>query len=143
MHFELVNIKIIRSNCKDIKELFDPNFDSKSINLSRGAYIRYEKDILIIFLKFIFDLNIKGNQEVLGEFDFSFTFGVDNLDVLRSNLDDYKNFETTVVGLAYGTARGIIFSETLGFTLNNLYLGPLYPSEVNNLIKNRQNYNEE
>ena len=78
-------------------------------------------------------------EDISGECKIEFTFDVDNIEeyfigneskVSEGGFGTDASFVYTLVGLSFSTARGIIFSRSLGTMLDGLLLPVIAPKEL-------------
>jgi len=130
MKFRLEDIKVLRSEVRDHPIVFSDEFDSKNIILDFELKFHYEDNYVQNFSHFQYDLKQKEKNIMLCHFDLVYTFGVPDLQKVLKNFNEKKLLHLNMIAMSYSTSRGIIFSETKGFVINDFYLSPVSPNKL-------------
>jgi len=125
--FKLEDIKLLRSEVRDHPVVFSENFDLEDIQIEFDFKFNYSDNFLQNFMHFNFEIDVNEKLVSLGHFDIIFTFKVDDLQGLLTDEEAKKILHLNIISLAYSTSRGILFSESKGFTINEIYLNPISP----------------
>lgn len=127
--FKLEDIKLLRSEVRDHPIVFSENFNPKDIQIEVESKFNYYDKYLQNFMHFKFNLEVSGNDISLGHFNIIYTFEVDRLEDVLKDKKSKEMLHLNIISLAYSTSRGILFSETKGYAINDIYLGPISPRE--------------
>jgi len=131
IQFNLEDIKILRSDCRDHPIVFKESFNFNNLSLDIGANFNFTDEFAQVFMHFQFDYEEHEIDTItLSHFDIAYTFEVNELKEVISNEESLKFLQLAMLGIAYSTSRGIIFSETKGFAINEFYLGPITANKL-------------
>jgi len=128
--FNLENIKLLRSEVRDHPKVYEQDFNLEQIQIDTETKFNYYDDYIQNFLHFKFELNDQKKTIVLGHFDIIFTFEVNDLKTIINKSDTKEILLLNILSIAYSTSRGILFSETKGFALNEVYLNLIAPNKL-------------
>ncbi len=128
--FKLEDIKLLRSEVRDHPVVFSEKFELEDIQIEFDFKFNYSDNFLQNFMHFNFDFDVNGKLVSLGHFDIIFTFKVDDLQGLLTDDEAKKILHLNIISLAYSTSRGILFSESKGFAINEIYLNPISPMKL-------------
>lgn len=128
--FKLEDIKILRSEVRDHPLVFSDTFKLEDIQIEVESKFNYSDNYLQAFMHFKFDIQEEVKHITLGHFDIIYTFQVDSLKGLLEDEKAKKLLHLNVIAVSYSTSRGILFSETKGFALNEIYLNPISPNKL-------------
>jgi len=128
--FNLENIKLLRSEVRDHPKVYEQDFNLEQIQIDTETKFNYYDDYIQNFLHFKFELNDQKKTIVLGHFDIIFTFEVNDLKTIINKSDTKEILLLNILSIAYSTSRGILFSETKGFALNEVYLNLIAPKKL-------------
>ena len=120
--FKIEKINVLRSEVRDHPIVLNENFSFEN---------NIELQISTNFIHFQFDaIATDLNKITLAHFDFTYTYFVKDLQV-NINDDEYKKLlNISLLSVTYSTSRGIIFSKTMGFAINELYIAPINPNKL-------------
>jgi len=130
----LADIKILRSGVRDHPIVFSEEFSLKDVILDVESKFIYRENYVQFFSHFHFELKQNDNNIVLGHFDIVYTFDVPNLKEILQDPDLKKALQLNILALSYSTSRGIIYCETKGYAINEIYLDITSPNELYNSI---------
>ena len=108
--FKIEKINVLRSEVRDHPIVLNENFS-------------FENNIEFFVFR---------NKAIVSvaHFDFTYTYFVKDLQV-NINDDEYKKLlNISLLSVTYSTSRGIIFSKTMGFAINELYIAPINPNKL-------------
>jgi len=128
--FKLEDIKILRSEVRDHPIVFSENFKLEDVQIEVESKFNYSDKYLQNFMHFKFDIEEHEKNISLGHFDIIYTFEVDALEEILKDEGSKKLLHLNIISVAYSTSRGILFSETKGYALNDIYLSPISPSKL-------------
>src|SRR5690606_8055962 len=118
------DIKLLRSEVRDHHIVFSDKFKLEDIKIEVESKFSYSDNYLQIFMHFQFDIKESEKSISLGHFDIIYTFEVDELKGVMEDEEAKKLLHLNIISLAYSTSRGILYSETKGYALNDVYLSP-------------------
>lgn len=137
----VLNIKTLKGNIEAPSESEVTEIASYRYTHSVGTGINEEEKLVGIQLTVEIETMNK-NEELLaikGSYTHEFTFWVENLDdFIDVNEDEQKDksidldplMGATLIGIAYSTIRGIVFTRTQGTSLNAIILPVIDPKEL-------------
>jgi len=130
----LADIKILRSGVRDHPIVFNEEFSLKDVILDVESKFIYRENYVQFFSHFHYELKHNDNNIALGHFDIVYTFDVPNLQEILQDPDLKKALQLNILALSYSTSRGIIYCETKGYAINEIYLDITSPNELYNSI---------
>lgn len=130
MKFRLEDIKVLRSEVRDHPVVFSEEFSFKNIILDVELKFHHQENYVQNFTHFQYDLKQKEKNIMLGHFDIVYTFEVPDLQKILEDSKAKEVLHLNMIAMSYSTSRGIIFSETKGFAINDLYLSPVSPNKL-------------
>ncbi|MFT6337385.1 MAG: hypothetical protein ACJATI_004148 [Halioglobus sp.] len=130
LKFNLEDIKLLRSEVRDHPIVFSEAFEPGDILIEIESKFNYSDNYLQNFMHFKFEIEEKDQTIVLGHFDIIYTFEVDSLQEILIDDEAKKILHLNIISVAYSTSRGVLFSETKGFALNDIYLSPISPMKL-------------
>lgn len=131
----LFSINIFKANLETSDAYLDNPEKSSSFEFNLGHHIAQNYDQNRSRYRLFFLLNaLNASGESLGvkvEYGIEFHFEIDNYrDFVKKSKDDLQieiNLAATLLGLAYSTARGIIFERTRGTFFDGVVLPVIDP----------------
>ena len=139
INFAIISIKELEFHYKDPTEsISDFNPDKNKLEAKINVNYRWniEKNLfgVVIDLFYVMKDKKKTNKELL-KLTFITEFFIENLKeifIVRSNTDFDINerFESTLVGLAISTGRGILVEKTSGTVFNGLIFPVINPMDL-------------
>jgi len=140
--FKLEDIKLLRSEVRDHPIVFSENFNLEDVQIEVDFKFNSYDNYLQNFMHFKFSLADSGKDITLGHFDIIYTFEVDSLEDILKEKESKEILHLNIISLAYSTSRGILFCETKGYAIHEIYLGPIsarkfYESHMNELTKEK------
>ena len=128
--FKLEDIKLLRSEVRDHPIVFSEEFELENIQIEIESKFNYSDSFLQNFMHFKFEIEDNKKLVTLGHFDIIFSFEVHNLQDILTEDEAKKTLHLNIISVAYSTSRGILYSETKGFAINEIYLSPISPLEL-------------
>jgi hypothetical protein len=136
--FQTGKIKMIQAVCLDysIHNSIIEEIKGFSYEYKTETSADEENKYVFVHLKIDIQADLKEKKTTAGSFEFGFTFEVENLNELiteiegKQSLDDTLHF--SVMGIAFSTARGIIITRGAGTILNDAYLPVVNPATLLN-----------
>lgn len=139
INFAILSIKELEFNYKNPVESisdFSPDKNPLEAKINVNYKWNIEKNLfgVVIDFSYVTKDKKKANKELL-KLSFITEFFIENLKdifIVRSNTDFDINerFESTLVGLAISTGRGILFEKTSGTIFNNFIFPIINPMEL-------------
>lgn len=129
-----IGIKSIKEICFSQVQIEDTSISDSDLQFSFGFSLNLNKDAqtmdVIVGVRYLY----KGN--VVLECQYSIIFHIVGFDQVVSICDDNKNFKAsddfiaTLLGVGFGTLRGIVVVKTAGTLLNNHPIPIVNPSKI-------------
>ncbi|MBL0237554.1 MAG: hypothetical protein IPQ02_13320 [Saprospiraceae bacterium] len=138
--FKIEKINVLRSEVRDHPVVLNENFSfDNNIELQISTKFNYDDNLALNFIHFQFDaIATDLNKITLAHFDFTYTYFVKDLQA-NINDDEYKRLlNISLLSVTYSTSRGIIFSKTMGFAINELYIAPVNPNKLYESLLNEK-----
>ncbi len=127
---KLEDIKLLRSEVRDHPAVFSEEFELENIQIKIESKFNYSDNYLQNLMHFKFEIEEKNKRVSLGHFDIIYTFEVENLQDILTDDEAKKTLHLNIISVAYSTSRGVLFSETKGFVINEFYLSPISPMKL-------------
>jgi hypothetical protein len=131
----IVSIKVLKSNIQIDKS---NTYEHVGFQMKMGKEVGYNFEEKMCNVELLFEFDAIGNNEKLLDninvvFTIDFHFKIENMDECISKTDEQINIDPTMpahlVGMAYSTARGIIYERLANTPLNGLILPVINPYE--------------
>ncbi|SRR6056297_2346108 len=139
INFALISIKELGFAYKNPREII-PDFTPEKNPLEVKVNVNYrwnlEKNLFGVVIDLFYLIKDKNNKKVeLVKLSFISEFFIENLKeifIVRTNndFDMDEKFESTLVGLAISTGRGILYEKTAGTVFNNFIFPVVNPMEL-------------
>lgn len=130
LEFKLEDIKILRSEVRDHPIVFNEEFSFEKLSMDIESKFNYSEMFVQNFMHFEYKSEDKGKTVTLGHFDILYTFEVNELGKVLEKQEMKRLLHLNMIAVSYSTSRGIIFSETKGFAINEFYLKPISPIKL-------------
>ncbi|GAA5219919.1 hypothetical protein [Membranihabitans marinus] len=135
---KLKNIKLLRSEVRDHPIVFSEGFNIQDVQLEVDSKFNFSDKYLQNFMHFKFEIEDSGKVISLGHFDIIYTFEVNRLEDIVKDEVTKKSLQLNIISIAYSTSRGILYSETKGYSLNDIHLQPISPNDFyQSLLKDK------
>lgn len=139
INFALISIKELGFAYKNPREII-PDFTPEKNPLEVKVNVNYrwnlEKNLFGVVIDLFYLIKDKNNKKIeLVKLSFILEFFIENLKeifIVRTNndFDMDEKFESTLVGLAISTGRGILYEKTAGTVFNNFIFPVVNPMEL-------------
>lgn len=135
----VTSIRILRSNINTTEEYMENPILHDGVEIKMGQVTAFNIEEKNVRIRLNLELNAKKNQNeqvgLTGEYLLEFVLHVDNLEeFLLENADKTKSIDnslnSTLIGIIFSTARGIIFERTAATLLNGVILPVIAPSQL-------------
>jgi len=139
INFALISIKELEFAYKNPVEIipdFTPEKNPLEVKINVNYRWNLEKNLFGVVIDLFYLIKDKNNKKVeLVKLSFITEFFIENLKevfTVRTNndFDMDEKFESTLVGLAISTGRGILFEKTTGTVFNNFIFPVVNPMEL-------------
>lgn len=139
INFALISIKELEFAYKNPVEIipdFTPDKNSLEVKVNVNYRWNLEKNLFGVVIDLFYLIKDKNNKNIeLVKLSFITEFIIENLKetfTVRTNndFDMDERFESTIVGLAVSTGRGILFEKTKGTIFNNFIFPVVNPMEL-------------
>lgn len=140
VEFQLQNIKIVQKVIVETDLLYVEEIKREDVKTKIIYDFKSSDEIVQVLVRIIYEIEQQDNTQILiANFVILYTFHVKNYDSILANEDSKKFLFLQLINITYSSSRGIIFSESQGFSLNKYYLSPANPIEIYNLFINTLN----
>lgn len=143
----LLSVRTLKGSI-DSKEGSDPNeIQGHSFEFELGRGFDLDKSLIGLELKVDIEAMGKSDQPlaITGSYTHETVFRIDNLDDFVDGAENTEDISVdlllmaTLVGIAYSTIRGIIFSRTQGTSLGTVILPVVDPKKVMGMAMDESN----
>lgn len=135
---KIVQVKILKSVVTTTTEYLEKPIKPGNVRVSISQNSAFNFELKNVRIRLEIRLDGVDNQDKLigiqGDFGLEYHFHVDNLEAFTEEVEGIKKVSsslgTTLISIAYSTARGIVIERTQGTFLNGIILPVIDPKEV-------------
>jgi hypothetical protein len=135
----VTSIRILKSNINTTDEYMENPLSHDGVEVKMGQQTAFQLEEKNVRIRLSLELVAKRNQNepvgLTGDYLLEFILHVDNLDeFIVENNDISKSIDialnSTLIGIIFSTARGIIYERTAATLLNGVILPVIAPTQL-------------
>lgn len=142
IEFNLQNIKIVQKYIVETDLLYMEDINREDVKTKIFYDFKSSDEIVQALVRITYEIDQQDNIPiVIANFAILYTFHVKNYDSILADENLKKFLFVQLINISYSSSRGIIFSESQGYSLNKYYLSPVNPIEIYDSFINTLNNN--